>query len=358
MINIKYFVQAYLNKNLGDDLFIKLLSERYTQKFYSISNLKYESFENFKIYSGKKVKILSRLYKLFSFKKDNLYNLLAKHSKINIIIGGSIFMESNYKSRKELLKSMKKKMKIKNTYILGSNFGPYDTEEFLNLHKEYFKNIKDICFRDKYSYNLFKEFNNVRYAPDIIFSLDKDRYNNREDNTVVFSVIDLKKRKNINKYIDSYENKIIEFIKYFHKNHMKIILMSFCKAEGDEQAIERITNKLNIDVEKYYYEGNIDEAIEIISTAKIIVGTRFHANILGMCFNKTVIPIAYSNKTLNVLKDMDFKGKILDIRKIGNFNIDKYNINELIYVKDIALEKEKALEQFNELDKVLEKRKC
>ena len=175
---------------------------------------------------------------------------------------------------------------------------------------------------------------------------------------MVFSVIDLKKRKNINKYIDSYENKIIEFIKYFHKNHMKIILMSFCKAEGDEQAIERITNKLNIDVEKYYYEGNIDEAIEIISTAKIIVGTRFHANILGMCFNKTVIPIAYSNKTLNVLKDMDFKGKILDIRKIGNFNIDKYNINELIYVKDIALEKEKALEQFNELDKVLEKRKC
>ncbi len=32
--------------------------------------------------------------------------------------------------------------------------------------------VEDVCFRDKYSYNLFKELPNARQAADIVFSMD------------------------------------------------------------------------------------------------------------------------------------------------------------------------------------------
>ena len=70
--------------------------------------------------------------------------------------------------------------------------------------------------------------------------------------------------------------------------------MSFCKNEGDEQAIEEIISKCDKEtkqhISKYYYKGNIKEALEELANSQIIVGGRFHANILGMLLKKAVIP--------------------------------------------------------------------
>ena len=43
-------------------------------------------------------------------------------------------------------------------------------KNILNFQEKIFKICTDICFRDKYSYNLFKDIENVRYAPDYAFS--------------------------------------------------------------------------------------------------------------------------------------------------------------------------------------------
>lgn len=75
----------------------------------------------------------------------------------------------------------------------------------------------------------------------------------------------------------------------------KITYMSFCKAENDELAIEKILEKLDdkikSDVETYYYRGNIRETLNVLNNANVIVGTRFHSIILGMLLNKR----CYSN---------------------------------------------------------------
>ena len=34
----------------------------------------------------------------------------------------------------------------------------------------------DVCFRDLYSYELFKDLSQVRYAPDIVFQMNVDEY--------------------------------------------------------------------------------------------------------------------------------------------------------------------------------------
>lgn len=96
--------------------------------------------------------------------------------------------------------------------------------------------------------------------------------------------------------------------------------------------------------------GNIEEALNFLGQSQIIVGTRFHANILGLILEKTIIPIIYSNKTEEFLKDIDFKGKVFDIK--GNCEFD-LTLEDLEYKKDVGKEIVRAQEQFKGLDKLL-----
>ena len=91
-------------------------------------------------------------------------------------------------------------------------------------------------------------------------------------------------------YTSIYEKTIIDMTKYFINQGYKICYMSFCKNEGDEQAIEEIISKCDKEtkqhISKYYYKGNIKEALEELANSQIIVGGRFHANILGMLLKR------------------------------------------------------------------------
>lgn len=135
--------------------------------------------------------------------------------------------------------------------------------------------------------------------------------------------------------------------------------MSFCKDEGDEDAIEYIRSRLDkrtresVSVFKYY--NNLDEALSLISGSEIVVASRFHAAILGLLFCAKVLPMAYSDKTTNILRDMNFKGPVVDIRKIEHFDGSSIDFSSL-ETNDVSKQVQLAEKQFQELDKVLVKK--
>ena len=71
--------------------------------------------------------------------------------------------------------------------------------------------------------------------------------------------------------------------------------------------------------------------------------------------NKTIIPIAYSDKTINVLQDINFKGKYIDIESIDSFDVNELSDKDLSYKLNIDKYKEDANKHFEVLDKVLER---
>lgn len=354
-VNLRYYGAA----NLGDDIFIKIILDRYKNKFYLGCKEKRYIKENknilfrdnyIRLLIGKVKYILTSKYHIpFGLNKGDLL----------VYIGGSLFIENNnldaWKREKQFYDSLDKPY-----YILGSNIGPYSSPEFIKIVHSIFSRAEDVCLRDSYSYELVKDLDNVRLATDIVFTLDVSKYKcDTESNNHVISVIDAF-RKFDGETSKKYNETIAKIIKkLLVDDESSVTLMSFCEKEGDENACATIMSLLSEDikdrVEIYRYRGNISEALQVLASAKTITGSRFHANILGMVFGKKILPIAYSDKTINILSDMKYPGPIVDIRTIDNFNINELDFNN-IQVADISKLKILAEKQFGELDKVLVKK--
>ncbi len=345
---MKVFLKAYINKNLGDDIFIDMLSRRYPNTTFLIdSKAQYFNNKNLEFYNKNIFKkVIGKILYYISFKKVNYETLMSLKCNLSILIGGSMFIEKNSPPLPKLKKPL---------YIIGSNFGPYKSAKYLKRQKKLFSQASDVCFRDKKSYELFNELSNVRYSTDIVFSYTNPNIKIKSNKEVIFSIIDCDfKEKELGKnYREKYENTILNLINFFHQKKYEITLMSFCKAQGDENAIERIIKRCKFDVNHYYYDGNIEEAINIIASSSIVVGTRFHANILGLLYGKSILPIAYSDKTINILNDLNYKGKILDIRTLDKFNVSLLTDYDLEYKIDISKQVKLAEKHFQNIDEIL-----
>ena len=68
---------------------------------------------------------------------------------------------------------------------------------------------------------------------------------------------------------------------------------------------------------------------------------------------KTVIPVLYSDKTKNVLDDLNFEGLIIDIRELDKFDLSLLNDNVLHYHLDVSEAIKSAQTHFDKLDERL-----
>ncbi|MDO4924986.1 MAG: polysaccharide pyruvyl transferase family protein [Turicibacter sp.] len=363
----KILVNAYMAKNLGDDLFVKILLERYPNVEFI--------FTDYVIKNGaEEYRNVFINYKNVSFKYKylNKYNILRRFLKNKVIkkqkfekydaciyIGGSIFMQipqwkSQLEERLKCLSTLKKHQKP--YFVLGANFGPYYEEVFRSVYLDFFKECKDVCFRDQYSKSLFLDLDNVRVHPDIVFQL-KHKSKEKIENTLGIVPINLKSIRGLEKYKAIYEEKIKDIICYAKGLDIKVTLFSFCKHLGDLDTIQSIYNNLSEEEQCYVtivdYDGDIDCFLDKFSEMESIVATRFHACILSQVFNQGVYPLIYSDKTYYSLLDLELAEYYTYIKEIENLNIKDLFTNikkNKIYNKSLLKSSER---QFEKLDQFL-----
>mgnify|MGYP004504703815 CR=1 FL=1 len=358
----KVLIYAYTKYNLGDDLLIKILSKRYPYvQFILYTYPEYKSIFkdclNIHIISnrnilGKAINAIGRLVH-----RNNAYERsLARKCRACICITGSLFIQGE--EWQSYLKYMKSRQITGIPYFqIGSNFGPYTDKKFYERFKEFFMNCEDVCFRELYSYNLFSDLPNVRFAPDIVFS---GKFPIRKSEKMVsVSVINLKDRKELSQYQVSYKNYMTNLCRYYCNKGYQVNLMSFCKEEGDEIMVKEIMQEFKRKAVKpipVFYQGDIGQIVDLISRSEIVVATRFHAMILGWCMEKKVLPIVYSAKMEHVINEVNFEGEVVHIRE------NKSDIESVLeqlrdYDKfDICEIRKKAENQFEKIDKLLLKR--
>ncbi len=254
------------------------------------------------------------------------------------------------------LRINKSMVRDKPYFVLGANFGPFTDELFYKQHYELFKGYTDICFRDNYSYELFKNLDNVRKADDIVFQLDS-RHPVKIEKYIVISVIKPSFRKNLSDCDDIYFQKIKDITVYFINNGYEVTLMSFCGNEGDQEAIDKIAKIIPSEkrdsVRKYYYKSNVTEALKVISSSSYVIATRFHAMILGWLYNKPVFPISYSEKMNNVMADIGYRGSYIDLKRIQSLKVVNVYYGLKTNFVNITFQINNSEKHFKILDKFL-----
>ena len=310
-------VYAYFQFNLGDDLLVKELVKRYPSVcFHIIANKDYKRV--FKNLTNTKIlyeqTLINRILKKFAIyeKKKNRFKNQCNYA---VYIGGSIFMEyENWDDQDLWYRTI---FEPKRLFFIGCNWGPCKTYEFKRKMATLFEETKDVCFRDTYSYNEFSILPTIRYAPDILFGIDepegRKKVSFEEKKQVFISVIDCASKdiggKNLANYESQYISFLLNIIRIYLDKSYTIKLVSFCHKEKDYVAFKKIRSELNASgnerIFELEYNGKNDkEIIKELIRSKVVVGSRFHATILGLRFHKEVIPIVYSDKTKNVLQDL------------------------------------------------------
>lgn len=299
------YLKAYTRLNLGDDLLIKKICEQYpNEKFCLLADKRYK-----KIFRDQKnLKVMSTFYKIINKNKKEYSKYLKIKSKILkyiskkcdtfVYVGGSIFIENGSTSLARV-KELKEEIDMfKYSYIIDSNFGPYINKEYLNyIYDELIPTLTHITFRDLYSYNLFKDRENVSYAPDIIFSMDKNLVSINKKKEIGVSLVHHLDRKELKENYDEYLIQVANLTKDYIDKGFKVRVLSFCSYEKDPLAIENFMNKVPTtykdDIIVDYYDGNIMDFMKIFSELDTVIATRFHSIVLGLKYSCKVIPICY-----------------------------------------------------------------
>jgi colanic acid/amylovoran biosynthesis protein len=312
----RIFVSFYDRANLGDDLLLRTLIDRYPGVDFDYLELgagkgavalapHVHGWSVVRYIDG----MLRRLRVPFRL-APGARRWLILRSRFAIRIGGSLYMERgawrlDAERDADLLRGRE------GAFFINGNFGPWQTPEFLERYARIFSRAVDVTVRDRASLTQLAAVPTVRLAPDLIFSTPRPVVAG-ERNGVVISVIDLSGREALAEQRKSYEVALAGLVDELVTAGEKVTLMSFCAYEGDEAAAGRVLDLLPAPVRPlvgtHFYTGDVDAALATLGGARAVLATRFHAMVLGLTFGCRVCTITYSDKTAQALDDLGLEG--------------------------------------------------
>ena len=360
----KVYLLGYLANNMGDDLFFTLLCKRYPNvQFYVTSNCRLNPMpSNLNLI---RITFFNRLYNriIHFFNHDTSTTYITKELKkkyncfISVIGSGYMQRNENDFPCNQIFENLFYKQ---GSYVIGCNFGPYYSNEYLEHYKALFNELSGISFRDKHSIELFGDLSKSLVAPDIVFSLDKHEYIcSKKKNTVMISIMDLNYLEYSNRceYASVYIKLMTETIKELLLKDFNVTILGMCEKENDSVIAQEIANELSDDRIRVlsYPHDCINSIISEIACSEYLISTRFHSFVLGVLFGCKVLPISYNFKIANTINDIGFTGEYIelsDLESLSGKNILEklMNVNEFVLDEDIV---ERSSFHFKLLDDIL-----
>lgn len=313
---MKIFLKFYSENNFGDDLLLYIfLNNISKKKIYTIAKSDYKKwgkkFNNLRVINRDNIIFRVVNYILFHIFQTPIEYILMKLCDINVYLGGSIFIE-NEDRRKNDFAWWNKFISCGNkVFLMGTNFGPYYTDQYREFFGNTFRKCEDVCFREKESYDIFSEAStSCRLVSDLAFSLNINDFDNEikspeiiKGKYAVINVMDIRGKEFSNETShEVYLEYVLKIIKKFQEKNIHCVLLAMCESEGDILVCKDIYSRCNSSMTKLVtYKGNIGEIVKLLKNSEYIIASRFHAIVLGYILRKPIYAILYSSKSLNLI---------------------------------------------------------
>lgn len=343
----KILVRAYCQSNLGDDLFVLHLAKKYPKVRFFL----YAVGENQKPFQGAVNVRLPNNWDRIRRKGNHLMHRQdlfdGRGMNASVTIGGSILWEG---APLDFVQPGQP------SFLIGANCEKKYSPEFFHQLRAAIEKANGCCFRDSASYEKFSDLPNVSWAPDVLFDYVTG-LPAQEGSGIGISVVSQKGVFQKDALRETYYEAIAQLCMRCIEQNVPVRILSFCKSEGDEEAIAAILQKIprREKIAVSTYRGNSRAFLGEMNTCKTIVATRFHAMILGWVMGKNVVPIVYNSKQTQVLQDCDFRGPMwntMEREEMTGETLFTFATEEKGRL-DISSLKEKSRAQFKALDEYL-----
>lgn len=327
----KVYLKVFMDKNFGDDLMlIKLIKTFPNTRFYVYCNL-----ELFDFYYSLLKEFMN--YELTTTELRHVNKFGRGYFDLIILMGGSVLQGTRNKGcyyRARNILALKVASFHGTPYaIIGCNTGP-----FINRLTQYFvalelRTARLITTRDKASFTFISNIQtkaDIYLFSDLLMNFDNEHLLEKECEekcpTLGISVLNSTNPRLSNGFVTEYFVSIID--EYIEKTNGIVYILAFNVGKQDDLLLANDIYQLvrNKDNTKIISHGtNYLSIPNAIIQCSEVLAVRFHAIILGSILGVKTIPIIYSNKTENLLNDLDYQGERLYIDKL-----DEKEVSELV----------------------------
>lgn len=310
---MRILLSAYLDSNVGDDLFVDQLADRYRDHEVHLicenpASLNVALRRHSNIHA---VALKQAVLKLYSF-------------DVLVIVGGSIFQDIpayyKYDFRRNALVTLARILG-KAVFIIGCNIGPIHSKVGERFTRYCFALANAVSVRDSASFALLKFWRcrtPYTLGSDLVFSypFEPPRKTSLQPQRLGISVVNVNRPEAETAW---YVDKLAELARaHLHKGvEREVTFFGFNgggNGQNDSVPIAAIVQQLEpysrqVKVQQYGPNVALSEFVESFASCDYMVCSRFHSVVLALGCGIPFYPIVYSDKTLNLLHDIGYAGE-------------------------------------------------
>lgn len=354
---MKIFLEAFVDNNFGDNLFVHILTSRYPEyTFYMVEKEAY----------AKSYRVLEEQIPNLIVQKEEA--ALLEEVDGMFIVGGDMF--GNGGDYSELIRqvyTVKKRGGV--VAFLGmSLFREYSKKTWLDL-MVMFSYADIIVVREETTYKQLKSkfpWIPVVEATDLAFTADVTVAQEEQVREGLLGVSIRKKvQQEEKRYYPQYCKTIAEQIQEYlkeHENH-RVSLLALSSGKFDDQKVAMdILNLCPLEfqsrIECSAFVGDVISYMKEFQKCEKLLCTRFHALVFAILLNKPFIPIIYEEKMKRLLDGIGYQGARPEYEGIWKFeNLSEEMAKKQLNFVKLAAYTEKSKRIFENLDQAIHTKK-